>query len=178
MSDFSQWVEYNNQLASKWDLSQIMRRVGHRLRRHWKGLVLLYAPFLLLSLISVIPLVFGGTYWSPHPFGPPGFHLMGFCAVVAFLAPALLFLGFMAWIIFMIVDSGFNALRVADQLNLSPAEVELALWREWGRQPTVQEIQAVHQMVNAERNKALLTAGVSLGSIFLLHDAVSRSRGL
>ncbi len=51
----------------------------------------------------------------------------------------------------------------------SPAEIESALVREWGRQPTVQEVAAVQQMLANERNQHLINAGVGLGALYMMN---------
>jgi hypothetical protein len=51
----------------------------------------------------------------------------------------------------------------------SPPQVAAALANEWGRQPTVQEVQAVHQLLQSEHDRALVAAGaLSLGGLYLL----------
>lgn len=54
----------------------------------------------------------------------------------------------------------------------SPPEIELALWREWHRQPTVEEVAAVHQMLHTERNQKLVAGGITLGALFLMQHTL------
>jgi hypothetical protein len=44
-----------------------------------------------------------------------------------------------------------------------PTEIELALWKQYGRQPTLQEIAAMQQILIAQRNQELLGAAVLIG---------------
>ena len=45
----------------------------------------------------------------------------------------------------------------------TPPEIELALWKEWGRQPTVEEVAAVHQMLLTQKHHDILMAAAYVG---------------
>lgn len=50
----------------------------------------------------------------------------------------------------------------------SPAEISALLQAEWGRPATIAEVAAVHQMLTARKNEALLTAGIGLGALYFM----------
>lgn len=54
----------------------------------------------------------------------------------------------------------------------SPPEIAWALQCEWGRSPTVEEVAAVHQMLQSEKNQALLGTGIGLGALYLMTRTV------
>lgn len=56
-------------------------------------------------------------------------------------------------------------IKVASTPVPSPVEIALLLEADWGRQPTIVEVAAVHQMLTSRRNEALLATGLSLGAL-------------
>jgi hypothetical protein len=81
------------------------------------------------------------------------------------------------WAIYLVVKlyKSFAAnLNAAMKPVPNPAEISWGLQQEWGRQPTVQEVAAVQQMLTSERNQSLLNSGITLGALYLmdrnLHD--------
>ena len=52
----------------------------------------------------------------------------------------------------------------------SPPEIAWQLQQEWGRQPTVEEVAAVQQLLMNERNQALVNAGMSLGAHYIMSN--------
>lgn len=75
------------------------------------------------------------------------------------------------------LDQAFRNLREAESRSyLTPPEIELALYKEWGR-PTVEEVAAVQQMLHQQRNQALLDLGISLGAIYLAGHAAEHLKG-
>jgi len=49
----------------------------------------------------------------------------------------------------------------------SPEQIRLQFMQTQGREPTVQEVQALHQMAVTEHNQALLNAGLVAGAFYL-----------
>jgi hypothetical protein len=70
------------------------------------------------------------------------------------------------------------ALRQASEPIPDPLYIAQELRAEWGREPTVLEVQAVHEMLTSRRNEAAVRGAVGFGAIFLLHDAANKSKGL
>lgn len=56
-------------------------------------------------------------------------------------------------------------MKVASTPVPSPGDIAAHLEEEWGRAPTIVEVAAVHQMLTARRNEALIATGVSLGAL-------------
>lgn len=49
----------------------------------------------------------------------------------------------------------------------SPAYIAVQLEQEWGREPTVQEVAAVQEMLHRDHNQALVNSGIGLGALYL-----------
>lgn len=64
-----------------------------------------------------------------------------------------------------------NSIKQASTPIPSPQEIAWSLQNEWGRPPTIQEVQAVHQMLYDEHNAALINSGIGLGAVYLLWRA-------
>lgn len=68
-------------------------------------------------------------------------------------------------------NAAFAAAAAATQPIPSPAQIHDALLNEWGREPTIEEISAVHQMLHNQKNMALVQAGMGFGGLYLLVKA-------
>ena len=73
------------------------------------------------------------------------------------------------WVIHKFVSGIFDELTVATTPIPSPGEIAWQLQQEWGRPATLQEVAAVHQMLNNRRNEATVNAGIGLGALYLIH---------
>ena len=51
----------------------------------------------------------------------------------------------------------------------SPTEISWQLQQEWGRPATVQEVAAVQQILINEKNQAMISAGITLGAVYLMN---------
>lgn len=83
----------------------------------------------------------------------------------------LVALPFLVWLVFVAVRVGLaigGELQVATRPIPSPPQIALALQSEWGCQPTVIEVQAVHQMLTSRRNQAIVASGVGIGALYLV----------
>lgn len=66
----------------------------------------------------------------------------------------------------------FENLQIAATPIPGPAEISWALYQEWGRPPTTQEIAVVQDALINRRNEAAIYGAVSLGAIFLANAEV------
>lgn len=71
-----------------------------------------------------------------------------------------------------IVCRGFDTLvgevKVATTPVPDPQAIAVALENEWGRPPSVNEVCAVHQMLQSGRNQALVNSVIGLGAAYLI----------
>jgi hypothetical protein len=75
-----------------------------------------------------------------------------------------------------VIGETFEAAQVAATPVPDPLYVAQQLRVEWGREPSVVEVAAVHQMLCTQRNQAALDAGIGIAGLFLLHDAAERAK--
>lgn len=116
--------------------------------------------FLIWATVAVI----GGLIYAPNQNDADDL-VPGLAALVMFagIALALLVIGF--WIVNRFI---WPSVEVAITPIPSPQQIAVSLEDEWDRVPTVLEVQAVHQMLTSRRNEALLTAGLTLGGLYLI----------
>jgi hypothetical protein len=92
---------------------------------------------------------------------------LGWIGVCVFLG-----LGF-SWFVIAVVRVGWAAggeinKAISPQLNLSPIQIAQQMRQELGREPTFEEVAAVHQMLMSERNQALVRGGLGLGALLVI----------
>lgn len=124
---------------------------------------------LALGLLLAIAFCLAGCYVGYLI--QPNSHIEDGFGIAAFAFASVFGLWFLLWCVKLGLQVGGEvgqAINTLDRPILSPNEIELALWREWGRQPSVQEVAAVEQMLHNERNQALVTAGMGAGALYLL----------
>ena len=81
------------------------------------------------------------------------------------------------WVAFLALRWGNGFGRNLDVVRRgvpTPAYIAAELQREWGREPTVQEVAAVHQMLTSRHNQALLDTGIGLGALYLMNRNLHR----
>jgi hypothetical protein len=54
----------------------------------------------------------------------------------------------------------------------TPAQIDVSLQQEWGREPKVQEVAAVQQLLVNEKDEGMINAGIGLGALYLLTEKV------
>lgn len=91
------------------------------------------------------------------------------CAGIALVAMITILVPWLCWAGWQIGGQIGNSIHAAATPIPSPDEISWQLQQEWGRQPTVEEVQAVHQMLTSEHNQALLAAGIGVGAIYLIN---------
>lgn len=106
-----------------------------------------------------------------HAYPTAATAIFGTLLVIAFLCCIGYWIFFFGWVWISDMNRNMNIVR---QGVPSPQYIAQELRKEWGREPTVVEVQAVHQMLTSQHNQAMLNAGISLGALYLmdknLHD--------
>lgn len=92
--------------------------------------------------------------------------------IAMIVVPLAVWLGFLfvrfCW---RVGDEIGGELRVATRPIPSPDQISSQLEEEWGRPLTVEEVNAVYQMLCSRKNEAALNAGMGIGALFLLQTA-------
>lgn len=98
----------------------------------------------------------------------PGVNVVTYAfAIVAFFAFCVSFFPWIWWSAWKLGGAlGDNVARAVRPIP-HPGEIAGALEQEWGREPTVEEVAAVHQMLNDEHNRALVNSGIGIGALYL-----------
>lgn len=60
-----------------------------------------------------------------------------------------------------------SQIRRMRETNVTPQDVELMLWRHYGRQPTIEEINAAYQMIRTQHDTAVRNLGITAGAVGL-----------
>jgi hypothetical protein len=69
-----------------------------------------------------------------------------------------------------VIDDGYKALEPLP----TPQEIAVGLEDTLGRQPSIEEVAAMQQMLSHEKNQQLIRSGVTIGAVFL----IGRNSGL
>jgi hypothetical protein len=85
------------------------------------------------------------------------------CAAILLVS---LFL-FFVYAFFAFANRTGNALHRAVQPVPSPAEIYVRIQHETGKEPSIADVAAIHQMLTAERNEAAVQAGIGVGGLAL-----------
>lgn len=108
-------------------------------------------------------LLIGMESWIGHPTSHIG---DAFILIGAFL---LTFPWMCTWGVRAGIGLG-KEINVASRGVPDPAYIQAQLRAEWGREPTMQEVAAVHTMLTNRHNQALLNTGIGLGAIYLMNQ--------
>jgi hypothetical protein len=123
-------------------------------------------PFATASLVGLIVAL--AAFTVPDPNGTATFWTwLGMAGMVLFVgAPFILYLRF-----------GGRVIDMAMQPVPSPQQIRLQFIETQGREPTVQEIAALHQMLTSQHNQDMLNAGIVVGGAVLGNRAI-QGKGL
>lgn len=65
----------------------------------------------------------------------------------------------------VIGDYAGSQIKMMRQTNVAPQDVELMLWRHYGRQPTIEQINAMYQMIRTQHDTAVRNLGITAGAV-------------
>ncbi len=123
-------------------------------------------PFALLSLIAGFSCL--ALARPSHPGGFTVLGAMGTLLLIAGIVPLLIRLfAALGRFIGRCNREIMDCIRIVRRGVLSPEQVRQEFIQTQGREPTVQEVQALHQMAVTEHNQALLNAGLLAGAFYL-----------
>lgn len=127
----------------------------------------IFGFYFIASLFAVIVLCIPQA-WGHDEMGTEPASAALWIGGVALLILTAIIMVFWVRVVCRGYDSVLGSVKAATTSVPDPRAIASALEVEWGRPPSVNEVCAVHQMLQSERNQALVNSGIGLGAAYLL----------
>jgi hypothetical protein len=131
----------------------------------WSRISKKIAKWMLFLFLAGVAVILTAPDAFKNATAPPS-HQITIGTWMAGIAGAVLFILGALWVLWAGIKAVDDLFEAAQPLP-SPNEIYYGLQKEWGRPPSAQEILVVQNYLQEERNRKALSAGVTLGAVFL-----------